>query len=241
MYKYYNNHILFMILLFTVLAAPGQAQGDDDTDFQTWMDFRAIYDINEKFTYDGNYGLRGVLSGEEWRRYYIHPSAIYYFKINLRIRGGIRVIYTEEFSTVNSFEIRPWQGISLNWPQTSYFTINNYFRLEERFTFYSDETNSDFALRLRYRIQAKTPTIKIIAIDQRIYFLVNYEFFANIGQAVVEKYVNRKRLSLGMGYYFTNNWWLELIYALQGSQRNSEDGISSREHILRFRLRFKIN
>ena len=56
--KFYTKHILFTILIFTTLAAPAQAQGDDNTDFQTWMDFRTIYDINEKFTYDGNYGLR---------------------------------------------------------------------------------------------------------------------------------------------------------------------------------------
>ena len=179
--KFYYLYILLLSLIFCVPMSTISFGQEDNTDFQTWMDFRTIYDINEKFTYDGNYGLRGVLSGEEWRRYYIHPSVIYFYKINLRIRGGIRIIFTEEFSTVNSFEIRPWQGISLNWPQTSYFNINHYFRLEERFSFYSNDTNSDFALRLRYRIQAKTPTIKILAIDQRIYFLVNFEIFGNIG------------------------------------------------------------
>ena len=214
---------------------------DDDTDFQTWMDFRTIYDINEKFTYDGDYGIQGVLSNEDWRKYFINPSIIYYHKINLRYRGGFAIVFTEEYSTVNTFEIRPWQGISLNWPQTSYFNINNYFRLEERFTFYSNDQDPKFVFRLRYRIQAKTPTIRIIAIDQRVYFLANFEIFANIGEAVAEKYVNRRRLSFGMGFYFSNSWWIELIYTRQGSQRNTEDGFSSIEHILRFRLRYKIN
>jgi len=214
---------------------------EDDTDFQTWMDFRTIYDINEKFTYDGDYGIRGVFSREDWRQYFINPSIIYYHKINLRYRGGLRIIFTEEYSTVNTFELRPWQGISLNWPQTSYFTINNYLRMEERITFYSNEYSTDFALRFRYRIQAKTPTIRITAINQRIYFLANFEIFMNVGQAIAEKYVNRSRLSFGMGFYVTKDWWFELIYALQGSQRDSEDGFSTREHIFRFRLRYKIN
>jgi len=138
---------------------------EDDTEFQTWMDFRTIYDINEKFTYDGNYGIRGLLSSEDWRRYYINPSIIYYHKVNLRYRGGLRIIFTEEYSTVNSFELRPWQGFSLNWPQTSYLTINNYLRMEERITFYSNEYSTDFALRFRYRIQVKTPTISLTAIN----------------------------------------------------------------------------
>jgi len=239
--RFYHKYILFLILFVTGLIFPASAQDEDSTDFQTWMDFRTIYDIDNEFTYDGNYGIRGLISGEEWRRYYIHPSIIYYYKINLRLRGGMRFIYTEEYTTVNTFEMRPWQGISLNWPQTSYFTINNYFRLEERFTFYSNDQSPEFVFRLRYRIQAKTPTIRIIALDQRIYFLANFEIFGNIGDAVAEKYVNRTRLSLGMGLYFSNSWWLEIIYARQGSRRNTEDGFSSVEHILRFRLRWKIN
>ena len=226
--------------MFGLIIVPLFAQ-EDEIDSQTWMDFRTIYDINEKWTYDGNYGLRGIISGQDWRRYYIHPSVIYYYKINLRVRGGIRFIFTEEYTAVNSFEIRPWQGVSMNWPQTSYFTINHYFRLEERFTFYSGETSSDFALRFRYRIQAKTPTITITAINQKIYFLANYELFANIGDAVVEKYVNRRRISFAMGVYIANAWWFELHYALQGSRRNSEEGYKTNEHIYRFRLRFKIN
>lgn len=232
--------LLFTIIVFSLISATVLGQ-ENETDFQTWMDFRTIYDFNEEFTYDGNYGIRGLISDEEWSRYYIHPSLIYYYKINLRLRGGIRFIYTEEYSTVNSFEMRPWQGISLNWPQTSYFTINNYLRMEQRFTTYSDDNKSDFVVRFRYRIQAKTPTITIIAINQRIYFLANYEIFLNIGEAVAEKYINRRRISFGMGLYFSNSWWLELIYVLQGSRRNSEDGFKSNEHILRLRLRFKLN
>jgi hypothetical protein len=226
--------------VFSLISAPVLGR-ENETDFQTWMDFRTIYDFNEEFTYDGNYGIRGLISDEEWRRYYIHPSLIYYYKINLRLRGGIRFIFTEEYTTVNTFEIRPWQGISLNWPQTSYFTINNYIRMEQRFTTYSNDTKSDFVLRFRYRIQAKTPTITITAINQSIYFLANYEIFLNIGEAVAEKYVTRRRISLAMGFYFSNSWWLEFVYALQGSRRDSEDGFNSREHVLRFRLRFKIN
>ena len=230
--------MLILITQLWVVTAHGQ---DDNTDLQTWMDLRTIYDINEKWTYDGNYGLRGIISGEEWRRYYIHPSIIHYYKINLRFRGGMRFIFTEEYTTVNTFEIRPWQGISMNWPQTSYFTINNYFRLEERFTFYSNNQNLDFVFRLRYRIQAKTPTIKLVAIDQQIYFLANFEIFGNMGEAITEKYVNRTRFSLGMGFYFSNLWWIELVYARQGSRRNTEDGFNSLEHLVRFRLRYKLN
>ena len=216
----------------------GQA---NNADFQTWMDIRSIYEVNEKLIYDGNYGLRGIFSSENWRRYFINPSIVYYDKINLRYRGGLRIIYTEEYASVNTFELRSWQGISINWPQTSYFTINNYFRTEERITFYSNENDTDFALRIRYRIQAKTPTITLTAINQRIYFLANFEIFINLGKAIAEKFVNRNRLSLGMGFYFTNDWWFELIYIRQGSRQNSEQGFITREHILRFRLRYRLN
>jgi hypothetical protein len=228
------------IVLFIVYTTGVAQEDEDEIDLQTWFDFRAYYQINESWLYDGDYGIRGLISKEDWKRFYINPSFVYYYKTRIVLRGGMRFIYTLEELSSNTFELRPWQGIRIFWPGTSFLTIDHYFRLEQRLTFYTQESNSDFAVRGRYRIQLKTPKLTLKAINQTFYFLTFFEIFGNLGNGIEEKYVNRNRLNFGMGYYITSNWWLELDYIRQSSRRGSSEGFKTTEHIFRLRLKVRL-
>ncbi len=136
-----KNFILIKIFCFIFLFQIffGYGQGMDEIDTQAWLDFRAYYIINDDWTYDGDYGVRGIISGEDWQRVYINPSAVYDLNISTVLRGGMRFIYTHEINTSNTFEIRPWQGIRFIWPRTKYFIISQYVRLEQRITFHTQD------------------------------------------------------------------------------------------------------
>jgi hypothetical protein len=230
---------IFLILIFHIPYA--FCQDTENIDSQSWLDFRAYIPINDLWTYDGDYGVRGILSGEDWQRVYINPSALYTLSSRTAIRGGIRFIYTNEITTSNTFEIRPWQGIRFIWPRTKFMIVSQYARLEERFTFYTEDNNSDFVVRARYRIMAKTPNISWKSINQTFYFLASFEFFANLGTAIEETYVDRTRLTFGLGYILSKLFRFELDYILQSSRKGSEEGAKFGVHILRLRLKYYIN
>ena len=230
--------LYFSFLLYVPNA---YCQDTNDLDKQSWIDFRAYYVINNLWTYDGDYGLRGIISGEDWQRIHINPSVVYNLSTQTFLRGGIRLVYTNEITNSNTFEIRPWQGIRFIWPQTEYFIISQYVRLEERFTIYTQADFSDFVIRARYRIMAKTPNIRLKAIDQIFYFLTSFEFFSNLGKAIVEAFVSRTRLTFGMGYIPGKSFRIELNYIFQSSRKDSEEGIKLGVHILRVRFRYYIN
>jgi hypothetical protein len=143
--------IFFTIIVSIILKSTVQAQ-ENQSDFQTGFDFRAIYTIDEKWTYDGNYGLRGIESNEDWRSFYINPSFVYNDTINLGIRGGVRFDYTREKDVSNTFEVRPWQGLRFLWPRTNFIIFSQDIRLEERFTWGTEDGSFAFVLRIRYRI-----------------------------------------------------------------------------------------
>ena len=235
------TQVQIVCLIFISQFPYAFCQDTDDIDSQSWIDFRAYYKINELWTYDGDYGIRGILSGEDWQRIYINPSAVYNLSGLTVLRGGIRFVYTNEITTSNTFEIRPWQGIRFIWPRTKFMIVSQYARLEERFTIYTEDNNSDFVVRARYRIMAKTPNIRWKSISQTFYFLASFELFANLGTAIEETYVDRTRLTFGLGYLLSKSFRFELNYIFQGSRKGSEEGIKLGVHILRMRLKYYIN
>lgn len=239
MKKFIRIKIFCFIFLFHIIF--GYSQGVDEVDTQSWLDFRAYYTINDKWLYDGDYGVRGIISGEDWQRVYINPSVVYNLNISTVLRGGMRFIYTHEITTSNTFEIRPWQGIRFIWPRTKYFIISQYARLEQRITFHTQEGNSDFALRARYRIMAKTPNLRWEAINQVFYLFTSFEFFSNVGKAIEETFVDRTRLTFGLGYLLSQAFRMELNYTIQGSRGGNEEGIKIGVHIIRLRLKYYVN
>jgi hypothetical protein len=241
-----NSPIRYIIITLTIIFSFSsisnvRAQDGDEKDFQTWFDFRTAYFIDEKWTYDGDYGIRGFISNEDWRLVYINPSFILQPSAALLYRGGIRFIYTYEKNTSNTFEIRPWQGVRVTWPSTNWMILTHYFRLEERFTIYTEEANNDFALRLRYRITAKTPNLRWKAINQIFYAAVGIEFFGNVGKAVEETFIDRNRLTYILGYIPSDQWRIVFEYIRQATREDTEDGFKFTLRILRLRLRYNIN
>jgi hypothetical protein len=70
-----------------------------------------------------------------------------------------------------------------------------------------------------------------------LYGITDIEGFINVGNVPSERFLNRLRYRLGLGYRF-NRWWAtEAIYTLQTSRNTLEDvELTTRDHIIRFRL-----
>ena len=234
------SYYKFWIIL-SILAITPQISAQEETDFQTWTDFTTFYHFNEKWVYNGDYGIRGLLSEQNWNQVYIHPAVIYHRRAKLRFRGGIRFIFTQESDESNTFEIRPWQGIRILWPDLNFMIIDHYFRIEERLTWQTQTRGFDGNIRLRYRLEGKTANYTLRKINQTFYFLGSLEIFANVGEAVNETFVNRNRFVFGVGYLISKKFFAELHYIRQGSRSGSEDGFRTSENILRMRLKMNLN
>jgi hypothetical protein len=228
-HKYIIAFIL--ICLFT-------ARGDD---FQTWEDARIFYWLDQKWQLDGEIGTRGIIAEQDWDRFHFIPAVSYYYRLNMILRGGIQWIYTSDQLASNTFEIRPWQGIRIIWPQTSFIYIEHYGRLEERLHFSETGYSGRVAMRFRYRFQAKTPNLKIAATGQTIYILANIELFAEAGKTLNEIFTDNRRLVFGVGFFITQPLSTELHYIRQTSLNSIEESYSDLVHIIRLRIRYDWN
>ena len=136
--------ILTSLYVLMLTGAGSVLAQSDQEDFQSWFDFWTFYIIDENWTYDGDYGTRGFLSDENWRRAYVNPAFLYQATIDIDLRGGLRLVFTREEDTSNTIEIRPWQGVRFRWPKTNFIIFSQYIRLEERFTYGTEVGSFNF-------------------------------------------------------------------------------------------------
>jgi hypothetical protein len=83
-----TNLIIFLIPLSVVV------QSAHGADFQTWSDITTIYRFAKGWRYDGDQGVRGVLSDSDFTLLYFRPSVRYRAKTWFTVHGGIRFFYT---------------------------------------------------------------------------------------------------------------------------------------------------
>ena len=107
--------------------------------------------------------------------------------------------------------------------------------LEERLL-WNNQGDFDPNLRLRYRIKTKLPLNKPSIDFKTIYIPISYEAFGNAGEEDVEKFQNRTRAMLGLGYVFSEKWIAEFEVTFQRSRSTETDDLSLSDRIFRFKL-----
>ncbi len=114
----YKHRLLFLMLFGISMAIPHitTAQDSGFTDFHTWSDLITIYNFSESFRYDGDYGIRGILTSDNWTLVYIRPSARYKIHSWLFLHGGAALFYNFFEDVENLPELRPYVGLRFLWP-----------------------------------------------------------------------------------------------------------------------------
>ena len=202
---------------------------------QLWMDFRYFHQISDSLDFVGEVGYRVDNLESTWRKIYINPQMRWTLSDLWGVRAGLAVHYTDEVILPSALEIRPWQGGLLYWPRTRWFTIEHYFRIEERINITFDPKETTFDLRLRYRIAAKIPVNILTNPIYRLYIPLQYELFSSQEDNIIERYPSSNRFVAGLGFRNGLVWGIDANYIYQHS--GLQNNISTDDHILRIRLR----
>jgi hypothetical protein len=115
--------VLLWALVFLAVT-PTVSQTPQFDEFHTWTDVATIYNFSERFRYDGDYGLRGVLTDSDWSLLYLRPSVRYRARPWLTSHGGAALFYNF-FSGEDLPEIRPWVGARIVGPRPGRFAIGS--------------------------------------------------------------------------------------------------------------------
>lgn len=224
--------LLIAKLFFLCVSAYAQ---EEIVDNQLWFDVVPHFEINERAEFYGDGSYRTSISGDKFNRLMVRPSIRFHWTYELDLIGGLGLILTGEEEDYKTVELRPYQGIRLNWPKI--WRMNFKFRglIEERLI-WNNNNEFDPNLRLRLRIKTNLPINKPSMDYKAVYIPLSYEVFGNVGPAVVERYQNQSRAKIGLGYVFSEKWMGEFEFAAQRSRSTSDDDSILYDRIFRFKL-----
>ena len=105
-------HMRSVVLTAAVLTMAWQsvgAQTSGFSEFHTWTDLATVVNISDRFRYDGDYGLRGVVTDDNWTLFYLRPSVRYRPQPWLTLHGGVGLFYNI-LPDSDLPELRPFVG-----------------------------------------------------------------------------------------------------------------------------------
>jgi long-subunit fatty acid transport protein len=234
-YKSRKILISLMIFLFLVCATDVYGQSQENVvNQQLWIDIFPHFSVNEKLEYYGDAGYRTIVN-DSWNRIHLRPSLRYKLNKSWEIHGGLGFFYTFDSSDTNQFEFRPWQAIQLNWPKTAHLSIKHLVRIEERLSYTTNNWESSFDLRFRYKLSGKV--VPCVSCGLHNIFIPFYgEMFLPVNDNIVEFYRNRGRAGIGLGYNASKDWRFSLIMNWQKSRAGAEDEFHVTDYIYHLKI-----
>lgn len=233
-----RRKVIISLTLLLFFAFDGDIYGqsqENATNQQFWIDFYPHYAVNEKLEYYGDTGYR-TIANESWNRIYVRPSVRYSFARNWEIHGGLGFFYTfGNSSDSNQFEFRPWQGIKLNWPNSTYISFKNLVRIEERLSYDTSNWESSFDIRFRYKLSTKVVFPKSSSL-KNAYVTFYGEIFVPVNDNIDEVYRNQGRAGIGLGYKVSKDWRFSLVWNWQKSRSGPNDEFHVSEYIYQLKI-----
>jgi len=227
--------------LAAILLAPALARAGDTTT-QIWTDYHLHYYRSENVEYYGDAGARFLSENSNWLKVYARPTLRFHNFHDFRrvdLHLGIGVFYTYQKNSPDVVEIRPWQGIRLQWPDLGLVTLTNYFRVEERFSSEAGQHDYSAALRLRYRLGTMVPIKRAIHRHEfdPVYMPVSAEVFYDFGDQIDRFFRDEARFSAGLGYVWSNRWVFEFDFTYELSSSGETSDLSTDTCIFRLQVK----
>ena len=229
--------LIFFFFCINTLTVEKTLAQTEFIDNQIWIDVIPHFEINNRLEYFGDLSYRTTTSESKFRRLMARPSIRYHWTYEIDLIAGIGLFGTWEPEYYNTFELRPYQGVRLNWPRIWHMNFKHRALVEERMH-WNNQGDFDPSVRFRYRIKTKLPINKPNIGYKTIYLPISFEIFGNAGKDEIELFQNRNRAMIGAGYVFSDKWIAEFEVTFQRSRATATDELSLTDRIFRFKLSY---
>ena len=223
--------VLLLAAAAVILCTAAGARGAD-VGYQTWFDYNALWKSESGLTVFGDAGLRRNYVDPRWWKFVLRPSIGYDFD-RWFFAGGIGNFYSDLAGALSIYELRPWQGARVSWPEAP-VRLTHVFRLEERFFFDTDDGNSLFRLRFRYQLGTRFVWTRSGS-GRGWYSPFSVEAFFQFDDNADERFGEQARVTAGIARAFNPRLRVELDLLWQQTEQLF-DLYSDNELYLRVRV-----
>lgn len=229
--------MLLVVCAYVSLNTTAQgtsSYGDSLINQQIWIDLYPHYYVNEKLEYYGDAGYRAILNGDLWTRLYVRPSVKVHLNPTWEFHSGLGLFYLFNKYDSDRFEVTPWQGVQANWPRGNRISLKHQIKVEERFSFRTNDWSSSFDLRFRIKISGKLKLFKALAKNWYIPFYA--EIFIPVKNNIDEVFRDKGRAGIGIGYNYSEVWRIAMLMNWQSSRT----GIDEDLHVTDYAYQLKV-
>ncbi len=230
--------VILLLAASTILAAAHAANPDPEITDQYRLNFELNARIATNFAGNGTIGFFANPDMENQTYRLEWPNITYLATHWLRVSGGLLTQYTDNHSSANELELRPFVGAKLFVPNNAKLTIFNYIRYEDRNT--EDLTTHDWdhtgRIRSLFEIDVPFSSRERAWKPRTWYGIAGAEPFYELDKHDITEL----RLSAGLGYVLTDRIRMEFTYYADFT-RPHDVGLAYTENLFLFNFRFSLH
>ena len=217
--------LIYVSSSFCMIARETQAQGQ-----QLWLDYQVDYPFANDYLFQLGGSYQSSIAAEnKWRNVMLTPTFEWGPFQFLDFIATAPMYYTVQTNDYNSFEIDPSLGFRYHITQNRRISSRLIFKFEERIL--RDLENEDWETSTRMRLKGEifvSLNGPNLFQDNLWWTILDYELFYVTDEQLNERYANRHRGRVGLGYRLNYRNRFEVIYVLQ----SSKDEINGEVHRL---------
>jgi hypothetical protein len=213
------------------------------TNEQLWLEIQTSYPFANRYLLENTTTYQTLLNKQEkWRSISISPTFEYNLFTRLDLLSEIPLGYTLQKEGVSSFEISPMVGARYFFTPNKRIDTRFVWRYQVRAFREIEEAIWDVSNRTRLRgevyISLNGPNLFT---DNLWYVFLDYEEFVVLDQQVDERYANRRRGRIGVGYRLNYKHRFELGYTLVSFRNELEGSFISDDNVIQLKYKLFFN
>lgn len=240
-----NNSLKWFLPACLLLLLMGESSSSlyAQQDEQLWLEVQTSYPFANQYLLENTTTYQTLLSKEgKWRSLAISPTFEYTFSPRLDLLSEIGISYTKQQEAVNSFEIAPMVGGRFHITQGKRVDVRFVWRYQVR-AFKEIEAN-DWEISNRTRLRGEffySINGPNLFADKLWYAFADYEEFVVLDQQLDERYANRRRIRMGLGYRLSYRHRFDLGYTIQSSRNEIEGEFVSTDNVIQLKYKWFFN
>lgn len=232
----YKRTIFLAIALLLQLTVSAQQE-------QLWLDYQLAYPFANRFLLENTTSYQTLLNkNDKWRSLALSPNFEYTIFTQLDLLFEVPLAYTVQKEGTSSFEISPITGARFYLTQNRRLDLRLVLRYQIRAFRQIEDEDWDVSNRTRLRGEIyfcmNGPNMFT---DKLWYLFGDYEEFIVLDQQVQERYANRRRTRIGLGYRLSYQHRFDASYTLQTSRNEIDSDFVNNDNIIQLRYKMYLN
>ena len=229
----------FVSICLLFFQMHSQAQRDD----QVWFEYQLSFPFGGRYLLENTTAYQTLLNQEnKWRSFSISPTFEMSLVPRLDLLSELGIGYTLQKEGTRTIEIAPMVG--------GRFFITQGKKVDTRFVWryqyrsFKDIETGDWTSSNRTRLRGEI-FLSIngpnLFTDKLWYAFADYEEFIVLDQQLEERYANRRRARVGLGYRLSYKHRFDLGFTLQNSRNEIDDDFTGTDNVIQIKYKMYLN